>query len=68
MRIVALEGIVEKSQIRLISDLRLPDKTKVYMVIPNMQIENVAYSYTPRLADPSQSADFKMEALEKRSG
>jgi hypothetical protein len=68
MRIATLEGIVEKGQIRFTSDLRLPDKTKVYVVISNIQIENVAYSYTPRLANPSQSADFKMEVLEKRSG
>jgi hypothetical protein len=65
MSIVTFEGIVEKGQIRLTSDLRLPDKTKVYVVIPNMHVENVAHIFSPRLADPSQSGDFKMKVLEK---
>lgn len=64
MSIVTLEGIVEKGQIRLTSDLRLPDKTKVYVVIPSIHVENVASIVSPRLADPSQAVDFKMEVLE----
>ena len=65
MSIVTLEGIVEKGQIRLTSDLRLPDKTKVYVLIPDMHVENVAHVFSPRLADPSQAIDFKMEVLEE---
>jgi hypothetical protein len=64
MSIVTLEGTVEKGQIRLPSDLRLPDKTKVYVVIPGIQVENLAYVFSPRLADPSQAIDFKLEVLE----
>jgi hypothetical protein len=65
MSIVTLEGVVEKGQIRLPSDLRLPDKTKVYVVIPGMQVENLAHVFSPRLADPSQAIDFKLEVLEE---
>jgi hypothetical protein len=65
MSIVTLEGIVEKGQIRLRSDFRLRDKTKVYVVIPDMHVENVAHVFSPRLADPSQAIDFKMEVLEE---
>lgn len=65
MSVITLEGIVEKGQIRLSSDLSLPDNTKVYVVIPNMRVENVAHVISPRLADLSQSIDFKMEISEE---
>ena len=65
MSIVTLEGIVEKGQICLTSNLRLPEKTKVFVVIPDMHIENVARVFSPRLVDPSKAIDFKMEILEE---
>ncbi len=65
MSIVTLEGVVEKGQIRLPSDLRLPDKTKVCVVIPGMQVEKLAHVFSPRLADTSQAIDFKLEVLEE---
>jgi len=65
MSIVTLEGIIEKGQIRLTSKLKLPDKTKVYVVIPDMHVENVAHIFSPRLADPSQSNDFNLKVLEE---
>ena len=65
MNIVTIEGIVEKGQIRLKSELQLPDKTKVFVVIPDMHVENVAHVLSPRLADPSKAIDFKLEVLEE---
>ncbi|MFQ5594100.1 MAG: hypothetical protein ACE5HA_08115 [Anaerolineae bacterium] len=65
MGVVTFEGIVEHGQIRLRTDVHLPDKTKVYVVIPGMQIEQVAHIFTPRLAHPEQVVDFKMEIVEE---
>jgi hypothetical protein len=65
MSIVTVEGIVEKGQIRLASGLRLPENTKVYVVIPDMHVENVGHVFSPRLADTSQSIDFKMEIVKE---
>ena len=67
MNIVTIEGIVEKGQIRLKSELQLPDKTRVFVVIPDMRVENVARVFSPRLADPSKAIDFKLEVLEESS-
>ena len=39
MSIATLEGVVEQGQIILKSNLHLPDKTKVYVVIPGLEIE-----------------------------
>jgi hypothetical protein len=34
MGIIAVEGIVEKGQVRLQTDLNVPDHTKVYVIVP----------------------------------
>ncbi len=61
MSIVTLEGIVQEGQIRLKTDFRLPDKTKVYVVVPDIQVEEHAHIFSPCLANPEQAIDFKME-------
>ena len=67
MSVVTLEGIVEHNQIRLTGNVRLPDNTKVYVVVPGVQVEQVAHIFSPRLAHPEQVADFKMEVIEEPS-
>lgn len=65
MSIITLEGIVQKGQIRLKSDFQLPDKTRVYVVVPNMKAEKFAHIFSPRLANPEQSIDFKMQVTQE---
>ena len=43
MNVVTIEGVVEHGQIRLNSDIQLPDNTKVYVVVPGMQVQQIAY-------------------------
>lgn len=64
MGVVALEGVVENGQIRLKDGIRLPDKTRVYVIVPDIQIKRGARIFSPRLAHPEQSADFEMEIIE----
>ena len=65
MAVVTFEGVVEHGQIRLKTDVHLPDKTKVYVVVPGIEIERVAHIFTPRLAHPEQAVDFEMEIVEE---
>jgi hypothetical protein len=65
MSIVTLEGVVEHGQIRLKDDIRLPDKTKVYVIVPDIQIKRDARIFSPRLVHPEQAADFEMEVIEE---
>lgn len=67
MSVVTLEGIAEHNQIRLTGNVRLPDNTKVYVIVPGVQVEQVAHIFSPRLAHPEQAADFKMEVVEEPS-
>ena len=64
MSIVTIEGIVDHGQIRLKTNIRLPDKTRVYVIVPELEVERVAHIYSPRLAHREQAADFEMEIVE----
>jgi hypothetical protein len=35
----------------------------VYVVVPDIQIEQVARIFSPRLAHPEQATDFRMEIV-----
>ncbi len=64
MSVMTLEGIIDHGQIRLKTNMHLPDNTKVYVIIPDVQIEQVVRISSPRLAHPEQAADFAMEIVE----
>lgn len=63
MEVATFEGVVDKGQIRLITDVRLPERTKVYVVVPDLEIKRV-HIVSPRLVHPEQAADFKKEMVE----
>lgn len=65
MGVVTYEGVVEHGQIRLKAGVRLPEKAKVYVVVPDIQIERGARIPGPRLAHPEQVVDFKLEVTEE---
>jgi hypothetical protein len=56
MSVLTLEGVVEAGKIRLLSDEQLPEKTMVYVVIPDYKPTITSYSVTlpdhPRLLSP----------------
>ncbi len=67
MGATTIEGVVEHGQIRLPATVRLPERTKVYVVIPDVEVQPVAYIGSPRLVHPEQAADFHKEVLEEPS-
>ncbi|HEX8070743.1 MAG TPA: hypothetical protein VF546_12380 [Pyrinomonadaceae bacterium] len=67
MSVTAIEAIVENGQIRLPSSLRLPERAKVYVLIPDVKMPSVSYIGSPRLAHPEQAADFQKEVIEESS-
>lgn len=64
MSVVTLEAIVENGHIRLPNNVRLPDQTKVYVVVPGVEVEQVVRIASPRLARREQAADFVLEIVE----
>ena len=67
MGVTTLEGVVENGQIRLLATVRLPEKAKVYVIIPDMEVQAKAYIGSPRLVHPEQATDFEKQVLEDSS-
>jgi hypothetical protein len=67
MTITTYEGIVEKGKIRLKARIRLPEKTKVYVVVPVNRQKKTARVASPRLVHRKQASDFKMIVSEEKA-
>jgi hypothetical protein len=65
MSVVTFEGVVEQGQVKLPTNVCLPENAKVFVVVPEMQIEGVAKISSPRLAHPEQAKDFEIELIEE---
>ena len=65
MGVRTFEGFVEQGQIRLPANVRLPEKAKVYVVIPDIEVQTAAYIGSPRLVHREQAVDFKKEVIEE---
>ncbi len=63
MNVATFEGIVENGQIRLPENKRLPERTKVYVVMPGIGQPNSARLMSPRLAHPEQARAFKKTVI-----
>jgi len=58
------EGTVENGQIRLPDNVMLPEKAKVYVIVPEMLPEQAARLWSPRLAHPGEAKDFSKVVVE----
>ncbi|MCI0535392.1 MAG: hypothetical protein L0Z50_09190 [Verrucomicrobiales bacterium] len=67
MSVTTFEGVVENGQIRLPADICLPEKAKVYVIIPNGPVPAPAFLASPRLVRPEEAIDFKKEVIEQVS-
>ena len=65
MAVTTFQGVVEDGQVKLPANLRLPERTKVYVVVPDVEIATGAYVGSPRLAHPEQASDFDKEVSEE---
>jgi hypothetical protein len=66
MEVTTFEGIVENGQIRLTDDIKLPEMSKVYIVVPNLE-RKTAKIMSPRLLDKERLVDFEREIVEIES-
>ena len=64
MSISTFEGVVENGVIRLQGGVTLPERARVYVVIPDFESAPLAHIRTPRLAHPEQAGDFAKEVIE----
>ena len=70
MPLVTYEGIVENGQVHLPSEVVLPEKATVYVVVPEVIVELekpplVVHLRSPRLKDPAMAALFELEVIKE---
>ena len=63
MNVATFEGIVENGQIRLPDNIRVPERTKVYVVIPGESQPSATRLMSPRLVHPEQAKDFEITVI-----
>ena len=56
MQITTIQGIVKNGQIHLTEDVKLPEATTVYVVVPNL--EKTARIMSPHFADKADAKRF----------
>lgn len=67
MKIATYEATAENGQIKLSEPVRLPERARVYVVVPGVEQAPRIHVASPRLARPEQAADFVKEVtLEPR--
>jgi hypothetical protein len=64
MSITSFEAVVEDGQIRLFQSVHLPEKTKVYVLVPGTSFPPALIA-SPRLAHPEDAALFRKEVIEE---
>jgi hypothetical protein len=63
---LTFEGVVENGRICLAGNICLPEKAKVYVILPNGDTLS-AYMASPRLAHPEDAINFKKEVTHDTS-
>ena len=64
MKVVTYEAVVERGEVKLPETVRLPEHTRVYVVVPGVEDLPPSRILSPRLIRPEQVSDFAMETLE----
>jgi hypothetical protein len=65
MSVTTFEGIVENGVIRLPESVRLPERAKVYVVVPDPDPRQPLRIASPRLVHPEQAADLLKVVVEE---
>jgi hypothetical protein len=63
-KLATSEGIIEDGRVRLPSDAGIPEKTRVYVLVPEAETLSAMNFVSPHLANPQQARDFQMEVIE----
>jgi hypothetical protein len=66
MKVTTFEATVENGRIKLPENIRLPEKARVYVVVPGFDMQPVYYIGSPHLVRPEDAVDFVKEVIEER--
>lgn len=64
MKVVTYEAVVEDGKVSLPKTVHLPERARVYVLVPQPDEPPGASVHSPRLAHPEQASDFVKEVIE----
>ena len=63
-KLATYEGIIENGHVTLPPDVGIPDKTRVYVVVPSSETFSAPHVASPHLANPEEVKDFEKRIIE----
>lgn len=63
-KLATYEGVVENGHVTLPPDADIPEKTRVYVLVPDADAQRKHKVMSPRLAHPEQAKDFELQVIE----
>ena len=63
-KLATYEGVVENGHVTLPADADIPEKTRVYVLVPDVETRKTFTIASPRLVHPEQATDFEMQVIE----
>jgi hypothetical protein len=66
-KIATYEGIIENGLVKLPENANIPDKTRVYVLVPEDETSQTPYVASPRLVDPEKAKDFQKRVIKDTS-
>jgi hypothetical protein len=64
VKVTAYEATVENGQVKLPEAVHLPERSRVYVLVPGAEESQVFHVGSPRLAQPERAGDFTMAVAE----
>jgi len=58
------EGVVENGHVTLPPNADIPEKTRVYVLVPDVETQRTPRIASPRLVHPEQAKEFEMQVIE----
>ena len=63
-KLATYEGVVENGHVTLPPDADIPDRTRVYVLVPDLETRRTFSIPGARLVHPEQAKDFEMTVIE----
>lgn len=63
-KLATYEGIIENGRVRLPSNVGIPEKTRVYVLVPDSENLSAPCVASPHLANREQVNDFEKRIIE----
>jgi hypothetical protein len=63
-KLATYEGIIENGRVTLPPNTDIPDKTRVYVLVPDAETQPTLHIASPRLVHSEQAKDFGMQVTE----